>query len=278
MESAEVVHLELEVLVLQVRLGCFRVWTATGKLEVVQELKLKKMLCLWLGLMSRGDQQRMVPGELLEPKAFLLEWVLPVLQAQGVLTFLGLMVQVAYLGGLEQPERMAKRMKCMLQEAKAVPVQVVLVLMAAFLVWERQELVLVGRAFAVLLALVGARSEEQVQLDSKGELECLALMGKFLVWSKLVVAVLGAGQAAKVGAHQELQEGVVWVHLEDHEPKVALQVLWVLLANQADLANQEQPVAQGMALPADRQFLQVVEEGWELETPVLQAAMARQAS
>ena len=112
----------------------------------------------------------------------------------------------------------------------------------------------------------------------KGELECLALMGKFLVWSKLVVAVLGAGQAAKVGAHQELQEGVVWVHSEDHEPKVALQVLWVLLANQADLANQEQPVAQGMALPADRQFLQVVEEGWELETPVLQAAMARQAS
>lgn len=192
MESAEVVHLELEVLVLQVRLGCFRVWTATGKLEVVQELKLKKMLCLWLGLMSRGDQPWTVPGELLEPKVmFLLEWVLLVLQVQEVLTFLGPTVQVAYLGGLEQPERMAKRMKCMLQEATAVPVQAVLVLMAAFLVWERQELVPVGKALAVLLALVGARSEEQVQLDSKGELERRVLMGRFLlVWPKLVVAVL----------------------------------------------------------------------------------------
>lgn len=71
---------------------------------------------------------------------------------------------------------------------------------------------------------------------------------------------------------------MVWVHLEDQEPKVALQVLWVLLANQAGLANQEQLVAQGMALPADRQFLQVVEEGWELETSVLQAAQVRQAN
>lgn len=68
------------------------------------------------------------------------------------------------------------------------------------------------------------------------------------------------------------------MHLEDQEPKVALQVLWVLLANQAGLANQEQLVAQGMALPADCQFLQVVEEGWELETSVLQAAQVRQAN
>lgn len=281
MESAEGIHLELEVLVLQVQLGCFRVWTATVKREVAQELKLKKMLCLWLGLMSQGDQAQTVPRELLEPKAmFLVESVLLVLQAQGVLTFLAPMVQVAYPGGLEQLERMAKRMKCMLQEAKAFLVQVVLVLMAAFLLWELQELVLVGKALAALLALVGARLEEQVQLDLKEELERLVQMANFLVWSELVVVVLGvaARQAAKVGAHQELQEGVVSGHLEAQEPKVALQVLWVLLANQADLANQEQPVAQGMAPLADRQFAQVVEEGWELETLVLQAATVRQAN